>query len=167
MATEAKPAAGRKPARAAAKASGRKATPAKAAGAKSSAKAAKSDAKPAAKRAPRKQAAPRYQVDDRLKTMSPEALTCRAWGHAPFRAPVPPALRLSHRERGQKVVIFGCRNHCGRVRTIVLEAGTMAVISDKTKYEDPKTYLVQTVGAGRVPRQHSRQAFVQLVDSDD
>lgn len=138
------------------------ATPAKKAPAKKSTP-AKASVKTAAKAAPARQ---RFQVDDRLTTMSAEALTCRSWGHSPFRMPVPPAERARYRQLGQKIVLFGCRNGCSRVRTIILEAGSMRVVRDKTKYEDPKSYLVQSQGGGRVPRQNSRQAFVQLVDEE-
>lgn len=164
------PAGGKAPAKAApAKTAGAKKTTAagKAAPTKSgtAAKTGRAPAGKPAKRAPVK--VQRYQIDDRCKTMSAEALTCRSWGHAPFRMAVPADERIAYREKGQRIVRFGCRNGCSRVRTIILERGSQKVVSDKTRYEDNKSYLVQTRGAGRVPRQHSRQAFFQVVEDDD
>lgn len=106
------------------------------------------------------------QVDDRTKTMSAEALACRSFGHAPYRAPVETADRVAFKRKGQQLVILGCRNQCGYERRIVLDRTTKEVISASTKYTDPKSYLVRTSGAGRLPRQESRRAFFQVVGED-
>ncbi len=151
------------------KTTARKVTPAKASPAKRApqAKAAAKPA-PAKKTAARKAAVKtqRYQIDDRLTGMSGAALMCRSWGHAPVMLSVPPTRKMEIRDRGQRIRIIGCSNGCGRTRTIIMDRGSAEVISDRTKYEDPKGYLVQKTGAGRVPRQNSRQAFFAMVDDD-
>jgi hypothetical protein len=108
----------------------------------------------------------RVQVDERLQTMSAEALTCRSWGHAPLLLPVPAPEAVKHRRMGQKLVLIGCRNQCGYHRRVVLDGGSKEVISDHTKYDDPRSYLVQKRGTGRVRRRESRNAFFALVAGD-
>jgi hypothetical protein len=114
----------------------------------------------------------RNAVDDRTATMTAEALTCRSWGHAPTRMPVPPNEQLTHKRKGQLLVLIGCRNHCGYHRRLVLDLGTAELISATTKYEDPKGYLVQRPDSPvegqprRLSRQASRQAFItRLLDT--
>lgn len=107
------------------------------------------------------------QVDERTATMSAEALACRSFGHAPYRAPVEPAERTTFKRKGQQLVVLGCRNQCGYERRIVLDRTTKEVISANTKYTDPKSYLVRTSGGGRLPRQESRRAFFRVIGEDD
>jgi hypothetical protein len=149
---------------AATKAAATKAAPAKAAPAKkATAKKATATAKPPRQR--KAPAAQRVQVDERLTTMSPEALLCRSFGHAPMLLPVPGPDAVKYRRLGQKLVLVGCRNQCGRTRTIVLDQ-YRHVVSDRTMYEDAKSYLVQKRGAGRVLRHESRNAFFALIAGD-
>lgn len=110
----------------------------------------------------------RPQLDDRTKSMSAEALTCRSFGHAPYRAPIDAPERIGYKRKGQQLVVLGCRNGCGYERRIILDRSTKEVISSTTKYSDPKSYLVQsTLGGGRVPRQESRKAFFAVLGDDD
>lgn len=110
--------------------------------------------------------AQRTHIDDRLKSMSSEALFCRSWGHAPLLLPVPGPEAVKYRRRGQKLVLIGCRNQCSYNRRVVLDASTKETISDHTDYADRKSYLVQQRGSGRVRRYQSRNAFFELVAAD-
>jgi hypothetical protein len=106
------------------------------------------------------------QVDERTTTMSAEALACRSFGHAPYRAPIDSPERVAYKRKGQQLVVLGCRNQCGYERRIVLDRGTKEVISSTTKYADPKSYLSRKTGGGRIPRQESRRAFFAVLGED-
>lgn len=103
----------------------------------------------------------RAQIDARTKTMSAQALTCRSLGHSPVLKPTPPAVRADYRKKGQRLVRITCGNGCSYWREIIMDIATGETIGAKSGYDNPADYLVQTPGAGRLPRSAARVAFFE------
>lgn len=104
----------------------------------------------------------RTRIDARTKTMSAEALTCRSFGHQPVLVPTAPATMADLRKRGQRMARLRCRNGCSYWREIIMDMATGETISNRSGYENPGDYLVQTPGSGRLPRGAARLAFFQV-----
>ena len=105
----------------------------------------------------------RAQVDSRTETMSVEAVTCRSLGHSMVMIPTPVVERLEHKRRGQRLLKLKCSRGCSRWRTILLDLTTHEVLGDTGGYQDPKSYVVQERGTGRLPRAVARGAFFRVV----
>ncbi len=107
--------------------------------------------------------AARVRVDERTKTMSVEALMCRTIGHAPTIIPTPTHERVELSRKGQRKIKTVCGNGCGRWRDVVIVKSSGEVVSMSGSYSDPKSYLVQQRGSGRLPRTEARKAFFAAV----
>lgn len=106
----------------------------------------------------------RARVDVRTKTMSVEALECRSLGgHAYTRVPIPAIERAELNKLGQRKIKVVCGRGCSRWRAITVDKATGEIISREGDYSDPKTYLVQDRGTGRLPSDAARVAFFMAV----
>lgn len=103
----------------------------------------------------------RKQIDNRTKTMSLVALTCRTFGHAYVEAKVPRARELELKQVGQYEIRMVCSRGCSRHRECLFDLATDEPIGESGGYYNADEYLVQAHGTGRLPRAAARGAYVQ------
>lgn len=101
----------------------------------------------------------RYLIDDRTKTMSVAALTCRTFGHSLVWIPTPGPLRAQHRRDGERLIQLRC-SRCTYCRDRVVDFYSGGFVRAKSWYSDGgKDYLVQEPGTGRLGKDAATAAF--------